>query len=243
MTVWEGLSALDGKTPIKVIATGVPWVGGKGSKSSNVKTGPMIQVWILRADVSPLDAISRGLDEAICGTCPHRSKASGGTAVCYVEVGRAPQRIWIADRDNGSTPFVLAAFVNQRIRFGAYGDPAAVPASVWQELQSVAREVTGYTHAWRTADPAFAGFTMASVDSVEEWPVAKSAGYRSFVVLESNAAKPRGAAHCPASAERGNLTTCFDCLKCSGTGSGRTGDVFINAHGASKAKFLPLSVA
>ena len=50
--------------------------------SRNPKTGPMVQLWILRADVHPMEAISTGTDSSICGGCKHRG-ANGRERSCY----------------------------------------------------------------------------------------------------------------------------------------------------------------
>ena len=63
--LYEGPSVIDG-APIVAIATGLK------SPSSNDKTGTMVQVWILRADVAPHEAQKTGADESICGNCPMR---------------------------------------------------------------------------------------------------------------------------------------------------------------------------
>jgi hypothetical protein len=63
--LYEGPSVIDG-APIVAIATGFK------SPSSNDKTGTMIQVWILRADIAPHEAQKTGADESICGDCPMR---------------------------------------------------------------------------------------------------------------------------------------------------------------------------
>ena len=63
--LYRGPSAIDGK-PIMVIATGF------ANKSSNGKTGDMIQTWIIREDIAPNEAIKSGEDESICGQCIHR---------------------------------------------------------------------------------------------------------------------------------------------------------------------------
>jgi hypothetical protein len=49
IVLYRGPSLLDG-SPIVAIAT----IG-----STNVKTGPMVQTWILRADMNPLEASSQ----------------------------------------------------------------------------------------------------------------------------------------------------------------------------------------
>ena len=93
--LWRGASLIDG-APIVVIATGL------AQGSSNSKTGAMVQTYILRADVSPVDAVRTGQDSAICGTCVHRGRDDGsGTGrhvgrTCYVNVGQGPRAVWAA---------------------------------------------------------------------------------------------------------------------------------------------------
>ena len=55
--VWEGDSLLTGD-PIVVVAT---W------DSKNPKTGDMVQMYILLADVEPHIAVKSGADAAVCG--------------------------------------------------------------------------------------------------------------------------------------------------------------------------------
>lgn len=81
----QGLSPIDGK----------PYVAILTLKTSNRKTGNMVQVWILREDVNPVEAIQTGDDVSICGSCPHR-KQPDGTRSCYVNVGQAPLAVWKA---------------------------------------------------------------------------------------------------------------------------------------------------
>ncbi|QSM01193.1 hypothetical protein SEA_NANOSMITE_169 [Mycobacterium phage Nanosmite] len=231
MVVWRGISRLDGVTPIVVLATGL------GKQSQNSKTGGMVQTWILRDDIAPHVALRDGLDAAICGTCPHRSPKSGGSGACYVNVGQGPRSTWASHQANGSAPFDLDAFRGRKVRFGAYGDPAAVPFEVWQAIASVADGVTGYTHAWRTTDPRFAEFCMASCDSVDEYRQARRAGWRGFVVRPAGSEKPAGLVQCPASAEAGKRTVCASCMQCGGTGNGRTVSITIQAHGATRNRF------
>ena len=57
--IYEGRSAID-RAPIVVILTGL-------KPSKNSKTGAMLQTWILRADMHPLEALRTGADRAICG--------------------------------------------------------------------------------------------------------------------------------------------------------------------------------
>lgn len=233
MLVWRGPSELTGE-PIVVLAT---YDTTGRAHTANVKTGNMIQTWILRDDIAPGDALREGKDIAICGTCPHRSPASGGSGACYVEVHRAPRSVWQAYKAGNYRPYDVEAFRGQKVRFGAYGDPAAVPFEVWEHIADVAAATTGYTHQWKTADPRFAEVTMASADSLEEYRHARAKGYRAFVVRPFGAAKPKGLVQCPASAEAGKKITCADCLQCGGTTSGRSASITIAAHGAGAKKF------
>lgn len=251
MLVWRGVSVLDGVTPLVVLATYDTRDGDQSSQ--NAKTGGMVQTWILRDDISPLDALRDGADTAICGVCPHKSIAAGGSGACYVNVGQAPRSIWhayavtraraIGTGAGDTLALNLDALRGRKIRFGAYGDPAAVPFEVWQQLASVASAVTGYTHQWRDADPRFAEVCMASADSIAEGIVARHRGYRSFIVRERGSSKPRGAVVCPASAEAGKRTVCADCLQCGGTGNGRRADITIEAHGSTARAFRPLPLS
>jgi hypothetical protein len=237
MIIWQGPSQLDG-TPLVVLATGVPKLSKRGigrAKSGNVKTGDMIQIAILRADVNPTEAIKLGLDRATCGTCPFTSKASGGDGSCYTHKnlrrGFAQTSTWKSHTANGSVPFDLERFRGQPVRFGSYGDPAAVPVEVWLPIVEVASGVTSYTHQWRTADKRFTTFTMASTDSLRERKQAREQfGYRSFMPIADLADKPKGMIVCPASKEMGMRTTCETCLMCSGTSAKQTRDIVIQKH-------------
>jgi hypothetical protein len=126
MIVWQGSSMLTGE-PIMVLASVSRRLRkGKAVSSGNSKTGEMIQLYIPRSDMTPLDALAQGKDEAICGVCPHRGKASGGSGACYVQVGKGPTMTAGAHFRKGSAPFDRERFRGQKVRFGAYGDPAAV---------------------------------------------------------------------------------------------------------------------
>ena len=230
MVVWQGVSLLDGVTPIVVLAS---------FKSANVKTGDMVQTWILRSDIAPNVAIREGADTAICGVCPHRGKASGGSGACYVNP-RTPASVYRAFARGNVRALDLDAFKGRKVRFGAYGDPAAVPYEVWAAIAAVADGVTGYTHQWRACDPRMASVCMASCDSIEEYVAARRNGWRGFVVRELGAAKPKGLVQCPATAGADNKVTCITCMQCGGTGNGRTASISIEVHGASARAFAPL---
>lgn len=231
--LYEGASLYDSK-PIVVIATGF------AKDSSNEKTGALIQTWILRADEAPNIALRAGRDTSVCGTCPHRSRSSGGRGTCYVQM-RAPCTVWKAYR-RGTYPrathtLELAALgAGRKLRLGSYGDPAAVPAHVWRAFTARAETHRGYSHGWRGA-PELRELCMASADSVADVREAWADGWRTFRVAPfGDSRRERGEARCPASAEAGKRLQCAECpLRCSGAAD-RLPSIVIQAHGASKRR-------
>ena len=222
--VWEGASPIDG-APIAFIMT---------MSSSNRKTGDMVQTWILRQDVSPVEAIKSGADASVCGSCVHRGSAERGRS-CYVNVGQAPLSVWRTYKKGGYARFTRkdwGLLRGRKVRFGAYGDPGLVPLDRLTLLASLADGWTGYTHQWRDIDAGYAHYLMASADTVEDRRAARLSGYRAFYVVPKGSAKPDGAVLCM-SVARG--TSCLDCGACAGTREGavtKAVDIFIEAHGS-----------
>lgn len=221
--LYEGPSELDGK-PIVVIATGF------GSKSTNIKTGAVIQTWILRSDISPLKAVHNGEDASICGDCAHRGilelQEDGSTRnkyrMCYVLEFQAPLSIWRAyKRGKYANTFGWALrereemFRGRMVRMGAYGDPAAAPDRIWAFATLRAKAWVGYTHQWKgiPSTSILRLLTMASADTLEEAAAAQTAGWRTFRV---GTEPQRGEISCPASEEMGKRVTCADCRLCAG---------------------------
>lgn len=208
--LYDGPSELDGGRII-VVLTGFQRV-------SNPKTGKMLQTWIMSGNVDPREAKRTGADETVCGDCPHRQNQGGS---CYVIIERAPLKVWRAwkrDRyENWTSRFPDNALQGRRVRFGSYGDPAAVPYKVWRRV--LAQKLagwTGYTHQWKRQDAlVLRKFLMASVDSEAEMQEAQSAGWRTFRVRDSWEATSNEVG-CPASAEMGKRTDCNTCQLCKG---------------------------
>ena len=168
---YDGPSLIDGK-PIVLLA------GGVDKASVNSKTGPMIQTYVLRKDKTVWDAIRDGSDVSICGTCIHRPKDPDGKArSCYVDL-RFVSPVWFAKR----LPGQLAVLHGRDVRFGAYGDPAAVPMDVWFKMSLAARSWCGYTQFWKDVDDTEIGrrILMASVHSVEQAHEAWALGWRTY---------------------------------------------------------------
>lgn len=231
--IYRGPSMLDG-APIVVVATGL------AKASGNTKTGDLIQTWIIREDVSPVDAIHSGDDASVCGACPHRGTIVDGRnkgRSCYVTVHNAPLSVWKAYHRGiypSVPPEALAAlFKGRRVRLGSYGDPAAVPFWVWSEALSEADHWTGYTHQWRSCPPEFGRYVMASCDTPDDYIQAKAMGYRTFRVRLPDEALNKREVVCPASKEAGYKTTCALCVACGGTGAKAKADIAIIAHGSA----------
>lgn len=227
--IYTGPSRLD-KQPIFVTAI---W----GSR--NRKTGNLVQTYIMRSDMDPRDANKLGEDESICGDCalrgtptldPARKLAEG--RVCYVRLDHGPLNVWRAFQ-RGRYPIADAADCadigrERFVRLGAYGDPAAVPTSVWRKLLQHAAGHTGYTH-----NAAPGGLCMTSADSLEQAQVAWRAKHRTFRIIKAVDELQRNEVLCPASAEAGFKSTCIKCRLCNGDDSAAK-SVAIVAHGSGR---------
>lgn len=225
---------------------GGPIVAIATYRSSNQKTGDVPQVWILREDVPPVQAIKSGADRSICGACPLRGRAVGGRNVgraCYVVLHHAPTAVWLAARRGiyreARTAQLPRLFAGTFVRVGAYGDPAAVPTSIWRALLSEARGWTAYTHQWRAAN--LQSFAMASCETDAEAREAEACGYRVFRVVAPGTPRLPGYVACPASAEQGQRLTCMECRACNGNALGLPAShVQIEIHGQGRRHALPL---
>lgn len=229
---YRGPSMIDGK-PIVAIACRL------NAKSNNEKTGALVQTFILRADIAPIDAVNTGDDYSICGACPHRGTIENGKNVgrsCYVTVFQAPRSVYDGFQRGiyaELSPAEGAELLRDRlVRLGSYGDPAAVPFAVWDELLAHVKAKTGYTHQWR-AFPQFAKYTMASCDTPQDYVDAKALGFRTFRVRLATDELNAREVICPASKEAGVKTNCASCVACGGTSAKARVDIAIVAHGAA----------
>ena len=213
--IYNGPSLLDG-TPIVVIAT---------LSNRNRKTGNVVQTYILCRDINPLEASKTGADVAICGDCimrgevttdPNRKQAKGRK--CYVNLGQGVLIVWRAfqrgvypDATNRTDRVGLG--IRRFVRVGTYGDPAAVPPHVWDELLSESDEWTAYSHqsGWRP------DIAMQSADTYEQAQQHWVNGHRTFrVVSDVSDIDHTFEAMCPASKEAGHRVQCTACKLCAG---------------------------
>lgn len=228
--IYRGPSQLDG-SPIVVIAT---------ATKSNAKTGAVLQTYILRADMHPLEASKSGADAAICGNCPLRGEVTQDPARktaknrgCYVNLGQGPSSVYRAMLRGfypDATQDPAAIGRGKIVRVGTYGDPAAVPDAVWDSLLSGASAWTAYTHqaAWRP------DVAMQSADTLaiarDHW----SQGRRTFRVVGKTEDLQASEILCPASKEAGYRTTCAACKLCAGTSTKSAKSIAIVAHGSGR---------
>ena len=239
---YEGPSAIDGR-PVIAAASGLI------TPSTNVKTGPMVQIWFLLKNVPPMQAVHTGEDVSICGNCIHRGRVvehpvTGARRnvdrTCYVTLFHGPRQVWqgIRDEKYDYVPLEIARRIltRRQVRLGAYGDPASIPIGVLETVLEKAGAVTGYTHQWRIR-PDLAVWCMASCETEEERLEAKALGFRVFRVRSKDGPVLSGEGICPASTEMEKATRCSECLLCGGNRGRGSGDVVIRVHGTGAARF------
>ena len=224
--------------------------------SSNRKTGGMIQTYILRDGLAPVDAVQDGSDTAICGDCPmagfiaklaKRDKKTGRDSKrvrgCYVNVGQGPNMVFGAfmrGRYPEYIPFMHDQyFFGRKVRWGTYGEPVLIPLSIVEHISGVSDGWAGYTHQF--AKPEFQGYRgyfMASVHARKGPQSAEHAdhlGWRWFRTSRNGEGPGPDEVLCPASEEAGKIRTCETCGKkpaCSGAlGNAKRRSIYIDTHG------------
>lgn len=214
-----------------VIATGFE------RETKNVKTGDMIQVWILRKDLDPITANHTNKDRAICGDCPLRGN-NGKGRTCYVTLAQAPLSVWKAWKawKAGNYPKLTdyRVFAGRSVRFGAYGDPIHIPHNIVREICRFADSWTGYTHQWR--NPAFAAYRDYLMASVEDgWGLddAHKSGWRTFRVVSDATLRTSREIVC---VNESKGVQCKDCGLCAGR-SVSAKSVVITVHGTGATYF------
>ena len=214
--IYNGPSLLDGK-PIVVIAT---------YSDRNTKTGKVLQTYIIRSDISPLNASKTGADFSICGDCKFRGtpttdpvRKQAVKRDCYVNLGQGPTIVY---KSFGRGVYPMACSVSSReilgldriVRIGTYGDPAAAPAWVWEQLLKKCKSWLAYSHqsGWRPDIAMQSADTMA--EAIEHW----KAGHRTFrVIADLGELDTTKEILCPASKEAGRRVQCTACKLCKGS--------------------------
>ena len=216
----------------KGTVNGSPFVVIATFRSGNVKTGNMVQIWILLEDHHPVQGVASGLDAStICRGCPF---ASGNG--CYVNVGQAPRSIWSAYH-RGNYPVLGRAdygkvFRGRKVRFGAYGNPTLIPLTIVKAIASRSSGWTGYFHDWQENPDAkaYGRYFMASTETRDSFRAATAQGFR---VFHASPVKPEDSTEC-LNTTRGTL--CAACGLCAGLTKHRSPNIWINPHGSKTAR-------
>ena len=211
-------SELDGE-PVVALFTGLQ------NNSQNKKLGPMITCYILVDNgLSPQSNASSGADKSICGDCALRNN------VCYVVKIHGPGAVYRGYL-NGNSPVVseselIALLIdrNYSIRWGEYGDIAALPFEfVDNVMKSTKLEHTSYSHQWdnENFDTRHFNYSMASIDHVKTLPLLQALHGHDVRYYRMDADGENllpNEIRCPNKNLDGTTRIqCRDCLLCQGT--------------------------
>jgi hypothetical protein len=203
-------------------------------RTTNRKTGNMVQVWILDPTTDPVTSVKTGKDAStVCKGC----KFASGNG-CYVNVGQAPLAVW-KGYHKGIYPFLGkkyfdVVFGGRKVRFGAYGNPSLIPLDIVSAIAKAAKGWTGYFHDWhlmpKEKSKAYGKFFMASTETDSSRCKASDMGLRYFHVSPN---QPRDTIECLSDAKG---ISCAECQLCQGLAKSRLKSVWINPHGSRVAK-------
>ena len=169
---------------------------------------------------------------SVCGKCPLRGDGSGSERACYPILGRVGM-LWEKFARGEYSRVSVDQFKGYPVRWGAYGDPAMLPASLVHAVNAQASSWTGYTHQWGKSWAQWArGVFMASCDSWSQEQAARGKGWGTFRVGTSDGADQRDSTLCPHAADAS--VQCVTCGKCDG----REVSIYIAAHGFG-SKWVP----
>ena len=242
--VWILASDID---PVEAIRTGRDRsiCGSCIHRGTNGFEGRSCYVDAAKAPLSVWKAYKRGSYQRI---------SSGAMMVGVQSVDHATKTIhplWKPTYDTSNRAFLqnLTAAFSQvgKVRLGAYGDPAFVPAAILSCIVDGCKVRTGYTHQWRDPNAAeHRTLCMASCDTYDDVREARMFGWRCFYVgaeeIRQDAQQPSvsfKSMPCPASDEAGKKTTCDRCGLCSGTMSASGRDIGSSSAVPSVITILP----
>ncbi len=182
-----------------------------------------------------------GADGDVCFDCPFSVSNGASLSACYTHKLMQYSGFLSSLRSIGKkyssfddipdlSPKLFEQIVEQSrgkyVRFGSYGEPILIPYSLVNDIVSVAKSWTGYTHQWMSY-PEFSKFFMASTHTPCGESMARAFGWKSFVATED---KLTDMVNCPASEEQNFRSNCSKCGLCSGTEGKGSKSVFILEH-------------
>ena len=227
--IYNGPSLLDGK-PIVAIAT---------YSDRNTKTGKVLQTYIIRSDISPLNASKSGADFSICGDCKFRGtpttdpdRKQAVKRDCYVNLGQGPTIVYKSYlrgvypmADNVGDRVDLGA--GRVVRLGTYGDPAAVPSWIWDHLIRRCESHLAYSHQSGFRPDIAMQSADTEAQALDHW----KRGNRTFRVIADLGELIKGKEIlCPASKEAGQRVQCNACKLCGGTSVKSSKSIAIVEH-------------
>ena len=174
-----------------------------------------------------MEASKTGADFSICGSCimrgeattdPKRKLAKGRR--CYVKLFQGPLIVWKSYKAGRYQPGNATDMGRGRfVRLGTYGDPAAVPQYVWNNLLKEASTWTAYTHQ----PGEMSEICMQSADTYQEAQKHWAAGRRTFRVIKDLLDLDKAnETLCPASKEAGRRVQCTACKLCKGSSKAKS---------------------
>lgn len=221
MILWEGKGFNNKKAACICVGIDKP--------SKNVKTGEMIQAYLLGTDKGPLK--QKGKPHPVCNRCPLIENG------CYVNQGQAVAGIYKKYKRGGYSKIIdFDIFKGKKIRWGSFGEGLLVGLTLLKKVNKIVDGWTAYTHNWHYKKyQPFKKYMMASVESLKDAQKAWDAGWRTFRIVQSVEDKTANEIICPATPyykeKTGKTIQCIDCMLCSGTNSKSPKSVVIVAHG------------
>lgn len=190
--------------------------------SNNSKTGNTPSIWIEPYGMSPSGAVKSGCDVGVCGSCPRRSKKSGGLGTCYThgtEVYLGATRLWergFVNVDVLKMRDAIKSCTGKPLRMCRHGDSGALTEYVFSKLIPNNHRILGYTHAWKTCQ-WLRHTHMASVESEDELVEATNLGWRTYRSIRNKAEMHKSEIMCP---HYEHKVKCEKCMLCTGSNSG-----------------------
>ena len=214
--------------PGKKVTT-ILWAGKNGNMKLAENGSHIIQTF--HFDNSQVGAVLLSgtysyTDANNCLSCPFSASNNAGNAgKCYTHKFHSRMAQKSVIKSAFQKGITLNEFLEKTqnvkyVRFGAYGEPVLMELALIKKLAD-GRKFTGYTHTWRTVEPAYMNFFMASVHSEQEYLQAKNMGYRSYWAddVTTKELLPKTVIYCP------NFTKkipCSECGLCNGAGKARS---------------------
>lgn len=123
-------------------------------------------------------------------------------------------------------PLKRSLLHNRVIRLGAYGDPAAIPLDVWDDITKHSAAHTGYTHQWRKF-PGIKKYCQASTEDVAGTLEAQALGFKTYRIRTDDEPLLPDEVKCPYPK--------VQCLQC-GLCNGQLKNVSTVVHGSWQVK-------